>query len=147
MYAKATGKDLDGVIAMDPLALQDMIGAVGSLNGDGVVTTVDESNAADVLLRDSYTQFPNPDKQNVFLASLVRQFWDKLNGTSTDGQKLVTGLVHAISTQHVKIYSDHPEEQSSFAGAGAAGDYNAYGPGVQMVFGNNYTTTTSCIAT
>jgi Protein of unknown function (DUF4012) len=137
MYQAATGHRLDGVIAMDPVALQDLLAATGPiLSKHGPALTSDD--AAQVLLRDSYIAFPDRTAQNRYLSSVVRQFWQKVSDGSVDPAAFSSGLRKAVVTQHLKMFSRTPRDQSALGAVGASGAFTDYGPNVQMVFNNNY---------
>jgi hypothetical protein len=138
MYQAATGSRLDGVIAMDPIALQDLLPATGPIDPSGPGPALTSEDAARVLLRDSYIAFPDRTAQNRYLASVVRQFWQKVSGGNIDSATLSAGLRRAVLTQHIKMFSSTPEDQKALAAVGASGDFVDYGPNVQMVFNNNY---------
>ncbi len=136
MYQQETGERLDGVIAMDPITLQQMMtgmDAIESLLLEGSVTS---ENAAEVLMVDSYLKFKDPNNQNRFLADLVRRFWDRLT-SSTDNAQAISGLAEAARTGHFKVYSRDSSVQQSLAKLGANGGLPE-DPNVQMVFHNNY---------
>ena len=136
MYEAVTGKTLDGVLAMDPVALGDLMPGTGPITVDGV--TVDETNAAKTVMHDSYERYPRPDDQNVFLGDLIDAFWTKVQDGDVKGPALVKGLGRAVATQHMKIYSDDPDEQAAIEDLGADGSFESAGPNVQMIFNNNY---------
>lgn len=138
MYRAAAGRRLDGVIAMDPIALQDLLPATGPIKGPGLPRLITSSNAAQVLLHDSYVAFPNPNRQNRFLSGIVERFWRRVKMGHFDATTFVLDFAKAVGTQHVKIYSSDPQDEEALATVGANGAYTRYGPNVQMVFNNNY---------
>ncbi|HEY7873943.1 MAG TPA: DUF4012 domain-containing protein, partial [Actinomycetota bacterium] len=136
MYERAGGTSLDGVLAMDPVALEDLMAGTGSLRVDGI--PIDQANAAEVVMEDSYQRFPRPAAQNLFLGHLIDKFWRKVQKGELKGPALVEGLGHAVASQHLKVFSATPAEQSALETLGADGSYASEGPNVQMVFNNNY---------
>ncbi len=138
MYQRVVGDRLDGVVAMDPLALAELTKATGPLRGRGLDVAVGPENAASVILRDSYVAFGRDETaQERFLGDLIRDFWSKLNGPDVDEPALVSGVAEAIRTKHLKIYSRDEDDQRALEELGADGGYEPAGPNVQLVFNNN----------
>lgn len=132
MYQAAIGQRLDGVIAMDPVALSQMMKGTGPLpSPDG---PVDADHITAVLMHDSYQL--GFRRQNQLIASLIKVFWEKVN-TDVDAPAFVAGLSEAVSTQHFKVYSADSEAQAALARVGANGDFRDYGPNVQFMYHNN----------
>jgi hypothetical protein len=138
MYQAATGKRLDGVIAMDPIALQDLLPFTGPIKGPGISTPLTSDNAGKILMRDSYVAFPDRAAQDRFLSTVVQRFWQKVSGGRFDTAGVGAGLRRAAITQHLKMFSRIPEDQRALAAVGGTGALTAYGPSVQMIFNNNY---------
>ena len=80
MYEAARGERLDGVLTMDPITLAYLMEGIGSIETRRPEMVLDSSNAADVLLHDSYTDFETPEEQNFFLGEVVDGFWSRLSG-------------------------------------------------------------------
>ncbi len=137
MYREATGRSLDGVIAMDPLALESMMGAVEPIRQRGFDALLTKSNIAEVLMKDAYTTFPTPDAQNAFLEGVVRKFWAEISQGSFESLSLVKGLGEAVTSEHFKMYSQEGKDARSLAALGADGDFTHAGPNLQMVWHNN----------
>ena len=139
MFERGTGEVLDGVIAMDPIALQQMMEGTGPLEVAGS-EPISSAEIEEVLLRDSYLRFEDSDQQNLYLAQLVNSFWTKIRDGDFDPDGLAKGLGQAASTRHLSVYSRTSESQRALREIEAAGEY---GPkretNVQLVFHNNYT--------
>lgn len=137
MYGEATGRSLDGVIAMDPLALGSMMGAMAPIRQRGFGAPLTQRNVAEVLMKDTYTAFQTPDEQNTFLEGVVRQFWNDISEGSFESLALVKGLGEAVSTQHLKMYSADEHDKRGLAVLEADGDFTRAGPNLQMIWHNN----------
>ena len=138
MYQAATGRRLDGVIAMDPIALQDLLPVTGPIKASGISIPLTSENVASVLLRDSYVAFPDRAAENQYLAGVVQAFWQRVTSGHLDTDSLGAGLRRAAITQHVKMFARTPEDQNALAAIGGTGDFSDLGPNVQMIFNNNY---------
>jgi hypothetical protein len=138
MYEASTGKRLDGVISMDPIALAHLIRATGPLSADGMEVAIRPHNAARVLLHDSYFAFaPDQRARDAYLVGLVDDFWRRLSGGSLDVDALVRGAVRSARGRHLAIYSREGREQQALVNLGLDGGFSRYGPNVQLVFNNN----------
>jgi hypothetical protein len=138
MYEQKTGTSLDGVIAMDPIALQDMMRGMPPVDLGGSVT-VTEDNVADVVLHDSYLDFSTQDEQNAFLGRLVESFWQRIQKGAFNPTDFAAGMADATSSRHLMVYSDDVALQEKLDTIGVAGDYVEDGINAQVVFHNAYT--------
>jgi hypothetical protein len=139
MYEGRTGKDLAGVIAMDPLALQELIGSTGTLEVEGG-PTITEENAAEVLLRDSYIEIETPTAQNEYLRGVVTAFWERISEGDFDGIEFARGMFEAVRTRHLMVYSTDASTEDALGVVGASGEYTSTETkNVQMAFRNAYT--------
>jgi hypothetical protein len=138
MYQAATGHRLDGVIAMDPIALEQLLIATGPLTVPGWDVDVDGDNASKILLHDSYLKFTDPNAQNEYLGGLIEEFWSRLDQGAVDPPTLALGLATAVQTQHLKLYSRDRQDQRALAEAGADGAFTSQSTGnVQFIFNDN----------
>lgn len=137
MYEVATGTRLDGAIAMDPISLSAFMAATGPIVDPASGELVTADDVSDVLLRDSYVRFPNRAEQDEFLGGLVRNFWTKIQRGEV-GPEAAAAVGETVNTGHLKVYTTDPEEQNAMVALGADGNYASKGPGVQLVFNNNY---------
>ena len=137
MYERVYGEALDGVIGMDPIALQELLAATGPIESEELGFAVTRDNVAEVLMHDSYLLFDDARQARV-LASLVADFWARLRDGGVDAAALAKGVAEGVRTQHLKIYSNDPESQKALRALDADGDYSRYGPNVQMAFHNNF---------
>lgn len=138
IYENEKGFRPDGVIAMDPVALGYMLDGMAPLRVGGFDTAVTSENAAQVILHDSYLEFPARRSHNLFLGDLIGQFWTRVQDGDLDAGPFARGFAKAVRTQHLKVYSSRPAEQEALRRLDAEGDYSDEGDDVQMLFHNNY---------
>lgn len=63
VYRQATGTEVDGVLLLDPFALEALVGIVGGVDVPDLGLRLTEENTADFLLRDQYVTFDErPDR-------------------------------------------------------------------------------------
>ena len=139
MYESVRGERLDGVIAMDPVALERLTAATGPIQTERLDVAVGPDNAVPVLLHDSYLQFgDDSERQNRYLAGVTRGFWDTLAAGDVDVAALAAGAGGSVSAGHLKIYSQDEATQSAIAALDADGGVLNEGKNVQLVYHNNY---------
>jgi hypothetical protein len=110
MWLERTGEEVDGVIAIDPVALSYILRATGPIDaGSGITLTSD--NAADVLLSGVYTSFPEPSQQDEFFENAMGQIFSALVGGSADSMTLATALAEGVQENRIHIWSSEPTEQ------------------------------------
>ena len=137
MYEADVGERLDGVIALDPLALGELTRGTGPLVAPGWDRRITRASARRFLLHDIYRHFDFREReQNEYLNRLIEEFWDALGSDDVRVGGLVRGLAAATSTQHLKLYARDTELQAHLQRLGATGNYLA--PGVQLLFHNNF---------
>lgn len=120
MYAQQTGRDVDGVIAVDPVALSYLLRATGPVSlADGEQLTAD--NAVSLLMRDVYDRYSDPAAQDAFFAGASGAVFNAfLEGKgSTPG--LVTALARAVDERRVLFWSADVDEQAVIDGTSVAG--------------------------
>lgn len=138
MYERVRGERLDGVIAMDPLALGELTRGTGPLEGAGWNKTITRNNARRLLLFRIYKHFVHREtEQNIYLRDLVASSWGRIESGELNAAGLVTGLNNAVAKHHLKVYSEDPGEQALLVELGAAGDPSAIDGPLQSVFNNN----------
>lgn len=138
MYRATTGKSLDGVIAMDPIAFQQLLRGTDAVTAPGLDIALTSSNAAKVLMEDSYLAFETDAEQERYLERVIEEFWNRIHDGDIDLQATSRGLSNAVATQHFKFFSTNKREQGTLRELGADGSYDMAGPNVQLVFNNNY---------
>jgi len=136
MYERSTGERLDGVIAMDPIALGEFTRATGTLDV-GLGPPIGPQNARRVLLRQIYEDFENrPEAQNAYLAAIIQEFWSRV-GSGVDARRFIDALGVSAARGNLKVFSARAPEQGELTDLRADGRYP---PGnTQAVFHNNAT--------
>lgn len=137
MYKETTGTALDGVLAMDPIALSHLMKGMSPIETTQPKMVIDENNVADTLLLSSYTELPEGNAQNVFLEEIVDEFWRRISEGDADLRAVAEGLGEGLRTEHIKLYSRDGREQNLIEDLDLDGNYTE-GPNTQMVFNVNY---------
>lgn len=116
--------EFDGVIAIDPVALGYVLGAVGPLDiGDGI--SINQSNAAQTLLNGIYLRYPRYPEQNEeqdqAFERAARRIFDALTGGRGDSVRAVRALVQGVQERRILLWSVHDAEQARIQSTGISG--------------------------
>ncbi len=123
MWANQTGQRVDGVIAIDPVALSYLLGALGPITmPDGEVIT--EQNVVELTMSTAYARFPakfryfpNGDRLTIdndrkeYLQGIAREVVKKLTGQMQSPQKMLDALGRAIGERRISVWSANPADQ------------------------------------
>ena len=105
--ARAAGQRVDGVFAVDPIALSYVLAGTGPVDiGNGASLT--SANAAQFLLNTVYQSVPDASAQNDFYALAARKTFNALVSGQGDQVRAIRGLVLAAGQHRVLAWSAHP---------------------------------------
>ena len=136
LWAAQTGQRLDGVVAMDPVALSRMLRVLGPVElADG--ETVTARSVVPLTLSEVYNRFDDQGQRRAFLASLVSALFERFSGPGTDPVELVRALQEPVAEHRVLVYSAHEQEQLDLARTGLAGALPAADGSVRGVVVDN----------
>ncbi|AEB06359.1 hypothetical protein Corgl_0232 [Coriobacterium glomerans PW2] len=115
------GAPIDGVIAIDPVFLQQMLklsGGVTAMNGQ----VVDGSNAAATLLHDSYQRLPTEYK-DLFFGNVAALSFQKIMGSLGDISKLdfAKTTFDAMTKHHLQAWMSNADEEAKMVEMGCSG--------------------------
>lgn len=111
MWAQQTGMNVDGVIAIDPIALSYILGAVGPITmPDGEVITKD--NVVELTESTAYIRFPEDQvARKKYLQDIATEVVTKVTGPVDSPRKLLDALGKAVGERRIAIWSAQPGEQ------------------------------------
>lgn len=116
------GTDCDGVISIDPYALQQIIAVSGDITmPDGRV--LNGTNTAQFLLHDVYNELP-VSQQDMYFAGVVSQVVKNVFSDMNVSKlmKLSDTLLESAKDNHVYMWSFHTEDQQALRDAGLTGE-------------------------
>jgi hypothetical protein len=120
MWKAKTGQTVDGVIAIDPEALQGLIAASGPVNVNG--TSVDKNNViSQILLTQYLTGDPGSDARHNLESQIARAVVAQLEAKGWNTANLVDDLRNAANGRHVLAWSSRPVQQRAWSAAGLSG--------------------------
>ncbi|OAN38169.1 hypothetical protein A4X20_19875 [Mycolicibacterium iranicum] len=111
MWLERTGMNVDGVIAIDPVALSYILGAVGPVTmPDGEVVTKD--NVVELTESTAYLRFPTDQvARKQYLQDIANAVVTKMTGPVSSPRQLLDALGKAVSERRIAIWSAVPEDQ------------------------------------
>ena len=118
LWKSQYGQDVDGVVGIDPVFLQYLLGLVGNVSlPDG--TVVDGTNAAKVLMHDVYWNYPVEESDGIF-ASVASAAFDKILGGigGVDVTKLVGAFERGAKEGRLIAWMRNDDEQNAIKETG-----------------------------
>ncbi|MDT5068690.1 MAG: hypothetical protein QOK02_4845, partial [Mycobacterium sp.] len=113
MWAQQTGMDVDGAIAIDPVALSYVLGAVGPVTmPDGEVITA--ANVVELTESTAYIRFPAETDQSArktYLQDIAKEVVKKMAAPVQSPRALLDALGKAVSEGRIAVWSATPDDQ------------------------------------
>lgn len=110
MWSAYTGVTVDGVIAIDPVFLQNMLAVTGGVTlPDGNV--MDGTNTAQFLLSDVYAQQSVSDQDEYFNMAASAAF-EHIMQNSNNPKAFMSAITSSITDGHLLIWSANEDEQT-----------------------------------
>ncbi|MGE2715274.1 DUF4012 domain-containing protein [Mycolicibacterium litorale] len=111
MWAQQSGMNVDGVIALDPVALSYVLGAVGPVTmPDGEKVTKD--NVVELTESTAYIRFPEDQlARKEYLQDIATEVVKKVTGRLESPRELLKALGRAVSERRIAVWSSSPEDQ------------------------------------
>lgn len=119
MWAKQYGVQVDGVLAIDPLFLQNMLAVTGGVTmPDGSV--LDGTNTAQTLLNTVYAKM-TPAETDKYFADAAQAAFDHITQNSGDPKAYINALSQSVKQGHLLLWSAHENEQNLIAESNISG--------------------------
>ncbi len=120
MWLAAGHRPVEGVVALDPAALGELLAAIGPVDVDG--RRFSEDNVEEELFHLQYLRFPeNTSERREQLASIAKAVFSALDQRDWPVARLAAGLASAARGRHLMVWSDRVEEQSVWTLLGVDG--------------------------
>jgi hypothetical protein len=118
LYPQSGGDKIDGVIMADPAGFAGLLSLSGPVSVPGG-PTLDESTAAEFLLRQQYSAIPDEAQRSEFLNSLVTTTFERLKtGGSGSPRQVVEHLAPLVRGHHLRFTTFDPAEREFLTAAG-----------------------------
>lgn len=122
LWQKEIGGPIDGVISLDPVALQYLLAATGPVElADG--SQLDSGNASQVLLEQVYDRFTDPMQMDVFFGDAVNRVFSKVVSGAGTPLALLDAMKTGVDTKHVMVWFTREDEQAMSVEYGASGTF------------------------
>jgi len=111
LWAQQSGANVDGVIAIDPVALSYVLGAVGPVTmPDGEMVT--KENVVELTESTVYSRFPTDQTaRKQYLQDVANEVVKKVTGRVESPRPLLEALGKAVSEGRIAVWSSSPAEQ------------------------------------
>jgi len=111
-WTQLTGQEVDGVAAIDPVALSYLLGATGPVTlPDGSELT--SENAVDTLLRGVYARFADqPQLQDAYFAAAAAAVFERVSSFDGDAGAMLDALARGVEERRILVWSANEEEQA-----------------------------------
>ena len=124
IFETKSGQQVDGVITVDVVALERIIGVVGPVPLDDIGETLTGDTTARILLKDVYQRFPEAkdnDARRAVLGNAAKAVAARLSAGGYPTAKLGALLTDMVRQRHIMAWSSRPDEQAQVARAGLGG--------------------------
>ena len=130
MWKAKTGEDVDGVLALDPIALRALVKVSGPVEVDGA--QIDQGNVVNEILLQQYLDYPASvagsdsdltlnDQRRERNGVIARAIVDQLDRVGWNIADLIDDLRDAARGRHVLFWSSKPKQQRAWRAAGVSG--------------------------
>jgi hypothetical protein len=111
MWEQQSGMTVDGAIAIDPVALSYILGAVGSVTmPDG--ETITKDNVVELTESTAYIRFADDNNaRKAYLQDVASAVVEKMTGHLDSPRELLDALGKAISQGRIAVWSASPADQ------------------------------------
>ncbi len=124
LYERQSGERIDGVLAVDPIALGYLLQVTGPVTlSNGM--QLGGKNVAAWALSDEYRLYPNNDVRKAHLTELTKVAFDKIAQGSGSSAALLKALGRAAYERRVLAWATRPGEQAALSGTPVAGEVPA----------------------
>ncbi len=111
LWVQQSGMNVDGVIAIDPVALSYVLGAIGPVTmPDGELITKD--NVVELTESTVYSRFPDDQPaRKQYLQDVASEVVKKMTAGVESPRQLLDALGKAVSERRIAVWSSNPDEQ------------------------------------
>lgn len=111
---------IDGVVAIDPVALSYLLAVTGPVQVGG--TSITAENVVDELLHGAYLRYEDPADQDAFFQEVARAAFDQVLGGADDAQGVLRALARGADESRIYVHSFDAAEQEVLSGSEVAGE-------------------------
>jgi hypothetical protein len=122
-YKQFSGTTVDGVVAVDPIAMSYQLRLTGPVQVAGWPTPITADNVVKISLHDEYIAYENQlDSRIDFIGRVAKTVFDRLTNGGLDNLIKAGDVVHgAIASGHLQFWSADAAAQRFFVATHSAG--------------------------
>jgi hypothetical protein len=121
------GQTLDGMVMVDPFALEALLEITGPVDVPGYGIVLDTESVVAFVANEAYALFDRPDERQQVLGDVAAAAFGRLLGGNaiTGAEEVVDTLGDLVAGGHLVLYATDPDTQAAFRRAGLAGQLGA----------------------
>jgi hypothetical protein len=123
VWNQAGRPPVNGVIAVDSLALSEILRITGPITVPDWPGPITADNVVDITLKQAYVQFANDNQaRDDFLGEVTKASWDALSSRDLGSPStLLKALGKAVRQKHIMVWFANPDEERLVERAGVSG--------------------------
>ncbi|MCC7075665.1 MAG: DUF4012 domain-containing protein [Acidimicrobiia bacterium] len=121
VYRATTGQEVDGVIALDPVALKTVLAITGPVDAAG--NSLSAKTIVPFAVNEVYGLEGDHSERREVIAEVTTAILEKLLAGGFEEQKVARALGKATAQSHIQVWMSRPEEQALVHDLHADGDY------------------------
>ncbi len=135
LFPQMAGVDVDGVVYLDPYALEALIALSGPVRVPEFGIELNGSNTADFFITDQYERFPRKADRNAILEAFVAGFVDQIGAVDATRMRAaqLRRLADVVEQQRLAIATTDPAELAVLEEMGLSGAVQAIEPGQDVL--------------
>jgi hypothetical protein len=116
-----TGKDIDGVFVVDPVAVSYLLGTTGAMQVED--RTLNAATVVTEVGHLAYLRYDNQISQDGFFNAVASAAFDVFAGGQGDPVELVRGLIRGVDERRIGMHLFAPQDQEVIEGTTVAGEF------------------------
>jgi hypothetical protein len=123
LYPQAGGREIDGVLAVDPVGLAALMRYTGDVQVEGLDQSLTADNVADYLVRGQYVEFAGQNEGRIdVLEEVARTTFERLTSVALPGpRELSEALDPIVDAGHIQFAPLEPAPAAALEALGVTG--------------------------
>jgi hypothetical protein len=121
MWAASGRRPVDGVIAVDPVWMSDVLDAMGPVETPAWPDPITAGNVTTIMSHDTFTT-NDSESANEQQSRIGAALWKGVLQRGVPPQPMAEAMALAARERHLQVYSVHPDEEAELRELGASGD-------------------------